>query len=178
MAGAARRVLEPGQTSERNLSFDRGSKAMQNAAASSLDRSFQSVLYQPPAPHVIVADDDLAVRVVIAKVLEREGYSVETCVDGADLLESIAPIARARVRGETARLDLVFSDVRMPRLSGFEVLEALEQQGWFVPFVLMTGISEPATACPSGLHAAGFLQKPLRRAALLAVVDALAPFDA
>jgi CheY-like chemotaxis protein len=150
---------------------------MSTPAPQFADTRFHSFFHRAATPHVIVADDDLAVRVVVAKVLEREGYVVDTCVDGADLLETVAAIARARVQGEEARLDLVFCDVRMPRLSGFEVLEALERQGWFVPFVLMTGVVDALVGCPSGLHAAGFLQKPLRRAALLAVVDALAPLD-
>ena len=55
----------------------------------------------PMAPHVLVADDDAWILRMVATVLEKRGYSVETAVDGEDALaRALAPIVARGARFE------------------------------------------------------------------------------
>jgi CheY-like chemotaxis protein len=63
---------------------------------------------------ILVADDDFALRVLLQAVLQRMGASVELAADGE---EAIAKLAQSP--------DLIVLDLRMPTVSGFEVLEHL-----------------------------------------------------
>lgn len=71
----------------------------------------------PPRRKVLVAEDDELIRLVLRRLLESEGYDVETCSDGAEALE-------AARRGGHA---LIVSDVRMPRMDGFELLRRVRE---------------------------------------------------
>lgn len=65
---------------------------------------------------VLVVDDDPAIRVMVRKVLERQGFTVETANDGIEALEKL----------EQAVYDVLVLDLMMPRLDGFGVLDRLE----------------------------------------------------
>lgn len=62
---------------------------------------------------VLVADDDESVRDVVADVITREGYPVETAVDGNDALTRILH----------GRYHLIITDLKMPGSSGLEILK-------------------------------------------------------
>ena len=66
---------------------------------------------------VLVADDDLMIRKMIIKVLEREGYAVEEAKDGAEAIEHC----------QTASFDAILLDMMMPRIDGFHVLEWMRE---------------------------------------------------
>src|SRR3569833_1794424 len=67
------------------------------------------------APHVLVADDAAWILRMVATVLEKRGYSVETAVDGEDAL------ARALARPP----DLLITDVMMPKVDGWSHIRQL-----------------------------------------------------
>ncbi|HET7357913.1 MAG TPA: SpoIIE family protein phosphatase [Nocardioidaceae bacterium] len=69
-----------------------------------------------PAPRVLVVDDNADIREYVAGVLAEE-YLVDTAVDGADAL----------TKAKAAHPDLVLTDVMMPRMDGFELLTALQE---------------------------------------------------
>ncbi len=77
---------------------------------------------------VLIADDDAAIRSLVTAVLEDDGYSVRTAADGEEAL---------RIFGEFAP-DLVFTDQRMPGLSGLEVLAQVRAQQPLTNVVIMT----------------------------------------
>jgi signal transduction histidine kinase/ActR/RegA family two-component response regulator len=83
------------------------------------------------ARHVIVVDDDEAVRLVLQRGLTRRGYRVTTASDGEDALQLL----------QQQEVDVVVSDVMMPRMSGIEFAEALEQTYPALRrrFIVMTG---------------------------------------
>ncbi|HUP65716.1 MAG TPA: response regulator [Thermoanaerobaculia bacterium] len=66
---------------------------------------------------VLVADDDLMIRKMIIKVLEREGYAVEEAKDGADAIEHC----------QANSFDAILLDMMMPRIDGFHVLEWMRE---------------------------------------------------
>ena len=114
---------------------------------------------------VLVADDEPSFRELLADILEGAGHEVVEARDGAEALAALS-------RGT---FDLVFTDQRMPRLDGKELLKAVRQLPAPPPLVMLTAhgtIPEAVEAVRLG--AADYLTKPLPSpAALLAVVERL-----
>lgn len=69
---------------------------------------------------ILVIDDDDAIRALLATVLRRRGYVVDLARNGEEGLERIA----------ATRYALVVLDMRMPRVSGYEVLEQLSRMSF------------------------------------------------
>ena len=65
---------------------------------------------------VLVADDEEPVRTSVAEILRSAGYSVLEAVDGQDALDVL----------ESGRVSVLLLDIRMPRRTGIEVLQALD----------------------------------------------------
>jgi FixJ family two-component response regulator len=113
------------------------------------------------APIVYVVDDDPSVRRAVGRLLRVEGYRVQTFASGAEFLRVPDP-------GEPA---CVVLDVRMPGLSGFELLECLSARRRLLPVVLITGHSEvPMATRAIKIGCVGFLAKPFEDVALLTAV--------
>ncbi len=84
-------------------------------------------------PHVLVIEDDLAVRDVVRRYLEQEEYDVTVAADGAEGLAAAREL----------RPDLIVLDVMLPNLSGLEVCEQLRQiDGSSVPIIMLTALTE------------------------------------
>jgi FixJ family two-component response regulator len=114
-------------------------------------------------------DDDSSVRRGLARLLTAAGYRTETFADAAELL--------GRERDGPA---CVLLDVRMPDVSGFDLLDVLKASRPELVVVFVTGhgdIPMAVRAIKSG--ASNFLVKPVDEAALLAAVaQAIAAFAA
>ncbi|HYD46812.1 MAG TPA: response regulator [Terriglobales bacterium] len=84
------------------------------------------------AKSILVAEDSITSRMLLKEILEAAGYLVTTAVDGADALSRL----------EDATVDLVVSDVEMPRLNGFELTERIRShpRHGLVPVILVTGL--------------------------------------
>ncbi|HWA38911.1 MAG TPA: EAL domain-containing protein [Burkholderiales bacterium] len=74
-------------------------------------------MFTPPAPTILVADDNRANREALGSLLETAGYQVVKAADGAEALE------RARAH----RPRLIISDVLMPRMDGYELARRLRE---------------------------------------------------
>ena len=94
---------------------------------------------------ILLVDDDRVTLQNISQSLREEGYAVEQARDGAQALELL----------DKDRFDLVLSDIFMPRIDGFGVLEYVRSRSPGTPLILMTGdtvtganaISRGATDC-------------------------------
>ena len=78
--------------------------------------------------HILVVDDDQAVRDSLARSLHYSGYEVTTATDGVDALAKLSSI----------RPDAVIMDVMMPRLDGLETTRSLRATGNDVPILVLT----------------------------------------
>ncbi len=87
---------------------------------------------------VLVVDDEGAVRRFAMRVLEREGYRVLEAADGAEALELL------KERGIS--VEVVVSDIVMPRLNGVELVQALSVAHPGLPVILMSGYAPAALA--------------------------------
>lgn len=109
---------------------------------------------------VLVVDDDPTIRQILSTLLTLEGFDVATAPDGRAALAQVL---------ETAP-DLVISDVRMPHLNGYELLEAMRANPALdgVRMILLAGFAdtEPGAAHARTL-ADACLAKPFTREHLL-----------
>lgn len=78
--------------------------------------------------HVLVVDDDQAVRDSLKRSLQYSGYEVASAADGVEALAHLS----------THRVDAVIMDVMMPRLDGLETTRMLRGQGNDVPILVLT----------------------------------------
>jgi DNA-binding NtrC family response regulator len=83
-----------------------------------------------PAPgRVLIADDEPHVRELLRDFLAREGYEVTTAGTGAQALDAVP----------TFQPYVLLVDMRMPGLSGRDVLDSLRRTGVTVPVILISG---------------------------------------
>ena len=124
---------------------------------------------QAPAapPTVVIADDSITTRTLLRSALEADGYAVRTVADGDEALQVL--------RGEP--VDLVVSDVRMPRLDGLGLLAKMrsEPRTQAIPVVLFSSLdSEEDQRRGESAGAAAYLSKSaFDRGQLFAVVSRL-----
>ena len=130
----------------------------------------------PPRRHplVILAEDDTEFRRLLASVLQQEGYEVVEAPDGLALLASLENTLT--VRRERPDAFLVVADVRMPGLSGLDVLAILRCATWRTPVILITAFGDEAThAEGQELGAVAVLDKPFDVDVLRAAVKETIP---
>lgn len=115
-------------------------------------------------PHVLVVDDEPAVRDSLRRSLEFNGYQVSLASDGAEALAGIA----------SGNPDVVVMDVMMPRLDGIETTRLLRNTGNDVPILVLTARDSVGDRV-DGLDAGAddYLTKPFALAELLARLRAL-----
>lgn len=82
---------------------------------------------------VLVADDDPAIRMLVQRVLVRQGYDVSTAFDGADAIAQL----------DQNRYDLLVLDLMMPRVDGIGVIAHLQSQGAATPPILVMTAAAP-----------------------------------
>jgi two-component system, OmpR family, response regulator VanR len=111
---------------------------------------------------ILVADDDPVVREVWAEALSQAGYHTVQARDGREALRLMPKILP----------DLMILDLRMPGLSGNEVLQQLRERSDLsrIPVLVSSGFPDEAHESGRGLNIVGRLQKPQ---ALTAMVEAV-----
>jgi len=92
-------------------------------------------------PCVLIAEDDQALRELLTFAMHRAGFSVACCNNGQRLLEML----QQGIDDASTAVDIVVTDLRMPALSGLEVLEALSNRPGRPPVICMTAFGDPKT---------------------------------
>lgn len=122
---------------------------------------------KPPAPRILLVDDDPDSLKYMARVLEHAGFQVMAAQSAKDARELAKPGAQ----------DLIVSDVNMPGLRGPELVKQLKAAGVACPVLLVSGEGS-FEALDESLHVPGatFLAKPFTPNDLVsAVFETLAP---
>jgi CheY-like chemotaxis protein len=116
----------------------------------------------PPAPLTcLVVDDNAAVGAVVVDMIRASGHRAVLCGDGE------AAIARVRAQP----LDVVFTDLAMPGLTGWDVARAIRQEAPDLPVYVVTGFGVELADAKRHQHGVtGVLAKPLRVEDLLAIL--------
>jgi chemosensory pili system protein ChpA (sensor histidine kinase/response regulator) len=113
---------------------------------------------------ILLIDDSLSIRKFVGRMLENAGYQVDTAVDGEDGLRKAA----AHSYG------LIFTDLEMPKLNGFEVIQALRSrpQTQQTPVVVMTTrAGDKHRQMAISIGASSYVAKPVEERALLQEVE-------
>jgi CheY-like chemotaxis protein len=97
---------------------------------------------------ILVVEDDATVRHTISKLLDAEGYDVDTANDGFDALLHL----------QQTIPDLILSDLNMPQMSGFELLSVVRRRFPEVLVVASSGAYD-SSAIPNGVIADRFYPK-------------------
>jgi CheY-like chemotaxis protein len=101
---------------------------------------------------VLVVDDDPVVRKSFDRVLSGKGYAVITAESGEEALRKL----------NEEKYDVVYTDIRMPGMSGLDVAEEVKARRPWTPVVIITGYgTEAAEARAKAAGVAKFLHKPL-----------------
>jgi len=113
---------------------------------------------------ILVVDDDAAIRRMLARTLEAEGYAVESAGDGGAALAAIERLVP----------DVLVLDVAMPGLDGLAVSRAVRKRGLALPILMLTArdaVADRIAGLDSG--ADDYLVKPFAPGELLARIRAL-----
>jgi nitrogen regulation protein NR(I) len=111
---------------------------------------------------VLVADDEDNLRRVLRAQLQHDGYEVHCVSDGAAVLDAMAE----------HHIDVLITDLRMPKLDGMQVLKAVGERHPHVPVIMITAHGTVDTAVEAlKLGAFDYVTKPFDRAEFRAVVS-------
>ena len=113
---------------------------------------------------ILVVDDEKNIRLVVGKSLEKAGYEVIYAVDGLEAVE----------KANEYDLNLILLDLRLPKMNGFLVLEALKSDAATedIPVIILSALSsEDDIQKVISLGAEDFLVKPISQSDLLLAVE-------
>jgi len=102
---------------------------------------------------IMVVDDSVSIRQVVSRLMEDQGWKVQTAKDGIDALEKL----------RESKSDLIVLDIEMPRMNGYEFLAALKNQPAYqdIPVVMLTSRNAAKHRDKAkALGARGFVLKP------------------
>jgi response regulator RpfG family c-di-GMP phosphodiesterase len=113
-------------------------------------------------PRVLIVDDEKFIRDILADFLGMEGYIVRTAEDGAAALQELG----------NAHYDLIISDLKMPRMGGIELLDAIGAAAPSALTVIMTGFGTVETAIDAMKRGAyDYILKPFKVEEVIRVVQ-------
>lgn len=117
-------------------------------------------LSRRPITRILLVDDEEDVREALAELLAEEGHEVTLAADALEALKRL---------GDGLTPDVVLTDLRMPRMSGWELATAVKRRYPGVRVGLITGCLGQVPATPDQRAAVDFvLEKPVNLASLLA----------
>jgi len=121
---------------------------------------------------VLLAEDDDALRLLLASVLRADGHVVVEVGDGDALLSHLRAVRLGALALPVP--DVIVCDLRMPGTDGLQALARLRREGWRMPMILMTAFGDATKHAEAHqLGAALVLDKPFRLAVLRASVSRL-----
>ena len=113
-------------------------------------------------PRVLIVDDEKFIRDILADFLGMEGYIVRTAEDGTAALAELG----------NAHYDLIISDLKMPRMGGIELLDAIGTAAPSALTVIMTGFGTVETAIDAMKRGAyDYILKPFKVEEVIRVVQ-------
>ena len=110
---------------------------------------------------VLIVDDEQGMRDFLKILLEKEGHKVITANRGTKALEIL----------ETKDIELVISDIRMPEMSGIELLEVIKEKSPEMPMIMITAFASPDDAVIAMKNGAfDYISKPFNVEEIISVI--------
>ncbi len=114
------------------------------------------------SPTLIVADDEPMMRQILSQTLTDQGFTVLMAENGTEAFALM----------QSARVDLVVTDLNMPKSGGLSLLKSLRESNYReTPVIIMTGNAENLS--DQDLYGATVLYKPFRRQELVELIRSL-----
>jgi CheY-like chemotaxis protein len=111
---------------------------------------------------LLFVDDEEALRVLVKAQLEAEGFQVETADDGDTAMEILAKQS----------YDVILLDIRMPRVSGIEVLQQVRKRGIKSRVIILTAVDDLSVAIEAVKNGANdYLTKPYQISSLMSSIQ-------
>ncbi|HXO38540.1 MAG TPA: response regulator [Candidatus Acidoferrum sp.] len=99
----------------------------------------------------LVIDDSMLIRHTVCRFLENRGFTVETATDGIAALEAL----------KSVRPDLIVTDLQMPRLSGYQLIDALKANAETAGIPVVILAARPSPGNPQETRAHNFIYKDM-----------------
>lgn len=167
-----------GETSDLERGFDAGADdyLVKPVVAEELVSRLKAILAQTipsERERVLVVDDSAAIRHLVSDCLRRQGFRVETAMDGLDGVEKATAAMNGGEAG-SGPFDLILTDYDMPRMTGFELVHALKRdmRTRETPIVMLT--ARDTKRDQAQMRAAGltsYLVKPFSTDKCIAIVE-------
>jgi CheY-like chemotaxis protein len=139
----------------------------------STNRSLQNYCSKCSPLRILLTEDDLEMRRMLSWYLQKKGCNVITANNGNDLMKHLGFLGPLEYFHE---FDLIISDIRMPGVTGLQVLEAAKEFDDFPPMILITAFPDKQTIdLAKRLGAAAILTKPFDMSDLLTVISQIFP---
>ena len=94
---------------------------------------------------IALIDDDRNILTSLSIALEKEGFKVQTYIDGESALIGLTRMPP----------DLAVIDIKMPKMDGIEVLQKVRENGINIPFIMLTGHGNISTAVETFMNVKG-----------------------
>ena len=120
----------------------------------------------PPNPEAFMVDDSVPTRRIFRTILQELGFTVHEAINGKDALE--------KLQEKIQNCIIIFSDISMPQMDGFEFCHKLQMSPWFdqTPFVLVSTESDSRNVIKGlKLGADDFLPKPFDKEIVAQVIE-------
>jgi len=113
-------------------------------------------------PYILVVDDEPKIRQILKIMLSLQGHQVDEAEDGLEALEKI----------KNEFYDLVIADIKMPRLSGLELLEEIKKLEYPIPVVFITAYASVDSAVEAmRAGAVDYIPKPFEEERILLTIE-------
>ena len=114
----------------------------------------------------LLIDDSMLVRHTVGRFLETRGFSVEVATDGVAALETL----------KTVRPDIIFTDLQMPRLDGYALIDALKANPETAEIPVLVLAAKPPSGGVKETGAHSIIYKDLNvEAQLIRALESLFP---
>ena len=116
-------------------------------------------------PRILIVDDEVKLVKKLKKLLENDGYKIETAANGLEALDII---------NKPTQIDVVISDIRMEKMDGLTFLKEIQQKNLDLGVIMITGYGNMDTYLDSVYFGAfEYMQKPLNYETLLKAINRL-----
>ena len=111
---------------------------------------------------ILIVDDEEMMRTLLNRILSREGYKIRSAEDGVVALEVL----------KAERFDIIISDMKMPRMDGFELLKIVKNEYPKIGVIIMTAYGDTYTVKDALLLGADeYITKPFKSYEISLVVE-------
>lgn len=111
---------------------------------------------------ILVVDDEEMLRDIMARILVKEGYTIDMAEDGEDALEKL----------RNKRYNLLILDIKMPRMNGFELLKIARKEYPDIGVIMMTAYGDTYTVKDALLLGADeYITKPFKSFEINLIVE-------